>query len=152
MPRPGDHSDRLAGLAGQLCTSGFAVIALDHQGNGRSEGDRLHCERYQKYVDDVEQFVDLEVTNHITFTKIHDWKLSASCCCYTEGGLVRGDVSNATCTACSASFCSLSRHANSAPSRPCLRARLLIYAHLRCCRSRGTQAFPSYLASSSDTQ
>lgn len=62
FPRQGDHSERLCCLAETLCAAGVAVIALDHQGNGRSEGDRMHCERYERYVDDVETLVDGEVT------------------------------------------------------------------------------------------
>jgi len=56
----GDHCGRLFPLAQQLQACGFAVCTMDHQGNGRSEGDRMHVERYTDYVSDVERMVSLE--------------------------------------------------------------------------------------------
>jgi len=54
----GEHAERYAELARALAKSGFVVAALDHQGHGRSEGDRTYVEKFQDYVDDLLQFVE----------------------------------------------------------------------------------------------
>mmetsp|Transcript_25612 Transcript_25612/g.61741 ORF Transcript_25612/g.61741 Transcript_25612/m.61741 type:complete len:251 (+) Transcript_25612:244-996(+) len=57
----GDHCGRLFPLAELLQGAGYAVCTMDHQGNGRSEGERMHVERYKHYVRDVNRMVLLEV-------------------------------------------------------------------------------------------
>ena len=37
---------------------GFVVFAMDHQGHGRSGGDRAHVEAFDDFVDDYVQFID----------------------------------------------------------------------------------------------
>jgi len=49
----GEHCSRYEMVAETLTNAGFAVHALDHQGHGRSEGDRCHVEKFQHYVDDA---------------------------------------------------------------------------------------------------
>ncbi|KAH8066617.1 hypothetical protein JL722_1064 [Aureococcus anophagefferens] len=48
-----EHSGRYGALGAALAAAGYAVVALDHQGHGRSEGCRGHVERFAHYVDDV---------------------------------------------------------------------------------------------------
>lgn len=50
-----EHSGRYGALGAALAAAGYAVVALDHQGHGRSEGCRGHVERFAHYVDDVAQ-------------------------------------------------------------------------------------------------
>ena len=51
----GEHCGRYEALARQLCDKlGVAVVALDHQGHGKSEGDRLFVRDFDDFVDDVE--------------------------------------------------------------------------------------------------
>jgi len=49
----GEHCGRYEMVAQTLVNRGFAVSALDHQGHGRSEGDRAYAEQFQHLVDDV---------------------------------------------------------------------------------------------------
>jgi acylglycerol lipase len=51
-----EHSKRFHHVASHLNRAGLAVFAMDHQGFGRSEGDRGHVELFDHYVDDVEEF------------------------------------------------------------------------------------------------
>eukprot|EP01087_Luapelamoeba_hula_P004701 TRINITY_DN1463_c0_g2_i1.p1 TRINITY_DN1463_c0_g2~~TRINITY_DN1463_c0_g2_i1.p1 ORF type:complete len:325 (-),score=36.06 TRINITY_DN1463_c0_g2_i1:19-993(-) len=53
----GGHSQRNYELQQHCAKLGFAWFANDHQGFGRSEGDRGYVERFNHYVDDFEQFI-----------------------------------------------------------------------------------------------
>ena len=55
----GEHSGRYAGLGRALAEEGLTVAALDHQGFGRSEGDRAHIEKFDHYIGDVLQFLEI---------------------------------------------------------------------------------------------
>ena len=48
-----EHCGRYGVLAAALSARGYRVVAYDHQGHGRSEGDRAHVERFAHYVDDL---------------------------------------------------------------------------------------------------
>jgi len=48
-----DHSSRYDAFARGLVARGFAVYALDHQGHGRSEGERGYVERFADAQQDV---------------------------------------------------------------------------------------------------
>jgi len=54
----GEHAERYSELARCLIAEGTTVAALDHQGHGRSEGDRTFVEKFQDYVDDLLYFVE----------------------------------------------------------------------------------------------
>ena len=49
----GEHCARYDNLAKALNAIGFIVYGLDHQGHGRSEGDRLHLKQFGDFVEDV---------------------------------------------------------------------------------------------------
>jgi alpha-beta hydrolase superfamily lysophospholipase len=49
----GDHSDKYTGVARQLVESGYAVVAHDAHGQGRSDGFRGCADSIQHYVDNA---------------------------------------------------------------------------------------------------
>lgn len=53
----GEHCGRYELFASGLAAAGVAVVALDHQGHGTSEGDRGHIESLNDVVADVLQLV-----------------------------------------------------------------------------------------------
>lgn len=60
----GEHCARYDHLARALNTAGFVVYGLDHQGHGRSEGDRLHLKQFDDFVDDVMGLVRIAKTEN----------------------------------------------------------------------------------------
>jgi len=52
-----EHSRRFEHFAEMLNKKGIAVFGLDHQGFGRSEGDRGHVEDFNHYSDDVVDYM-----------------------------------------------------------------------------------------------
>lgn len=50
----GEHSARYDHVAGALCRAGYAVMAIDARGHGRSGGKRAHIKQYSDYVRDYE--------------------------------------------------------------------------------------------------
>lgn len=55
----GEHSGRYANLVERLLAASYAVYAIDHQGFGRSGGQRGHVGRFQDYAEDVHRFNQL---------------------------------------------------------------------------------------------
>ena len=47
------HSGYFEWPAEQFASQGFAAYALDHQGRGKSEGERFYVEKFSNWVDDV---------------------------------------------------------------------------------------------------
>lgn len=54
----GDHSGRYAHVAAALGEDGYATIAFDHRGHGKSSGPRGHVPSYDAFMDDVARLLD----------------------------------------------------------------------------------------------
>lgn len=54
----GEHGGRYQRLADDLIAQGFAVVAGDHRGHGRSGGLRGHVDPFDQYVDDLAVVVE----------------------------------------------------------------------------------------------
>jgi acylglycerol lipase len=54
-----EHIARYDYMADHLVPRGYAVYGLDHQGHGKSQGQRVFVERFQVYVDDLKTFHDM---------------------------------------------------------------------------------------------
>jgi alpha-beta hydrolase superfamily lysophospholipase len=59
-----DHSGRYRGPAEHFSARGYACYALDTRGHGRSEGPRVHVERFDAFVDDALAVRDLVRERH----------------------------------------------------------------------------------------
>ena len=59
-----EHSGRYETFASFLTAAGFAVYALDHQGHGASEGDRVHIQKFDDFTQDVLQFTNIVKERH----------------------------------------------------------------------------------------
>jgi acylglycerol lipase len=55
----GEHISRYDNLINNLVPKGFAVYGLDHEGHGKSEGQRIYVDRFQVYLDDLKTFYDM---------------------------------------------------------------------------------------------
>ena len=53
----GEHSSRYDHVAALLARAGYAVMAMDVRGHGRSAGPAAHVDRYDDYVRDVERLM-----------------------------------------------------------------------------------------------
>jgi acylglycerol lipase len=79
-----EHTGRYDSVALRFVEHGYHVFALDHQGQGLSEGERKHVERFSHYVDDLEQFVDERLaTNDGALAKLPRFILG-----HSMGGLI----------------------------------------------------------------
>jgi acylglycerol lipase len=79
----GEHSGRYDSLALSLTAEGYQVFAMDHQGQGGSEGDRCYVERFQDYVDDTQLFVKRVLTLRPTLGKLPKFLIG-----HSMGGLI----------------------------------------------------------------
>ncbi|MDY6918214.1 MAG: alpha/beta hydrolase [Chloroflexota bacterium] len=59
-----EHIGRYTNLVDYFVPRGYAVHGLDHCGHGRSEGLRVHVERFSDYVDDLKTFFDMVSDEH----------------------------------------------------------------------------------------
>lgn len=59
-----EYARRYEHVAQELTRKGFAVIAVDHQGHGQSEGDRCYFKKMEDLADDVLQLVRQEAPKH----------------------------------------------------------------------------------------
>lgn len=55
----GEHISRYDNLINHIVPKGYAVYGLDHQGHGKSEGQRIYVDRFQIYLDDLKTFYDM---------------------------------------------------------------------------------------------
>ncbi|MCX6007607.1 MAG: lysophospholipase [Chloroflexi bacterium] len=55
----GEHISRYDNLINHLVPRGYALYGLDHQGHGKSEGQRIYVNRFQVYLDDLKTFFDM---------------------------------------------------------------------------------------------
>jgi len=53
-----EHSGRYDHVARSLCSSGFAVVAFDLRGHGKSSGKRTYIDRFSDYLDDLGDVLD----------------------------------------------------------------------------------------------
>lgn len=53
-----EHSGRYECVASSFNSAGYSVFSLDHQGHGRSLGERFYVEAFQHYVQDYMEFID----------------------------------------------------------------------------------------------
>ena len=53
----GEHYQRYQHVVNRYLTNGFAVIAFDHRGHGKSSGQRGHIPSFQAAVRDIDHFV-----------------------------------------------------------------------------------------------
>lgn len=54
-----EHSDRYLPLVEHFVEKGVCVYALDHEGHGRSEGQRAYIRRFDDYVESLNTLVDI---------------------------------------------------------------------------------------------
>ncbi|HLK41098.1 MAG TPA: lysophospholipase [Polyangiaceae bacterium] len=54
-----EHGARYAHVAGAWAERGLATIAIDLRGHGRAQGERGRCVRFEEYLDDVTELVQL---------------------------------------------------------------------------------------------
>src|SRR5262245_17796575 len=54
----GEHSGRYSNLATALTDSGYALMAFDHRGHGKSQGPRGHTPSYDTLMDDIGRMLD----------------------------------------------------------------------------------------------
>jgi len=60
----GEHVGRYEHVAAWFARRGFAVCAMDHRGHGRSEGTRMHVDRFEDYLTDLREFVRVATEAH----------------------------------------------------------------------------------------
>jgi alpha-beta hydrolase superfamily lysophospholipase len=60
----GEHSGRYAHVAQALADGGFALMAVDWRGHGRSEGQRGHAAHYEAILDDIECLLQAAAGRH----------------------------------------------------------------------------------------
>ena len=54
----GEHSGRYEHLERALTAKGYAFYAYDHRGHGRSKGRRVHVDKFDDYLDDLQKVFD----------------------------------------------------------------------------------------------
>lgn len=60
----GEHVGRYEHVAAWFAARGFAVWGMDHRGHGRSEGRRMYVDRFDDYLADLAEFVQLVTEAH----------------------------------------------------------------------------------------
>ncbi|MBN1890205.1 MAG: lysophospholipase [Thermoflexales bacterium] len=60
----GEHSGRYAHLGTFLAQAGYALLAFDLRGHGKSDGQRGHAPSYECLLDDIAHFLSLATERH----------------------------------------------------------------------------------------
>lgn len=55
----GEHIARYDNLVNHLVPRGYALYGLDHEGHGKSQGQRVFVNRFQVYLDDLKTYHDM---------------------------------------------------------------------------------------------
>eukprot|EP00285_Hemiselmis_virescens_P009442 CAMPEP_0173381778 /NCGR_PEP_ID=MMETSP1356-20130122/4206_1 /TAXON_ID=77927 ORGANISM="Hemiselmis virescens, Strain PCC157" /NCGR_SAMPLE_ID=MMETSP1356 /ASSEMBLY_ACC=CAM_ASM_000847 /LENGTH=322 /DNA_ID=CAMNT_0014335787 /DNA_START=12 /DNA_END=980 /DNA_ORIENTATION=+ len=66
----GEYCNRYEHVAKMFNEKGYAVYSMDHQGHGRSEGDRLYVERFEDYCKDYFQYIELTLGSDASLGKL----------------------------------------------------------------------------------
>lgn len=75
-----EHSGRYMNIVNHFVPLGYAIYAFDHIGHGKSEGTRVHVERFEVYIRSVKTFVDM----------VRQWQPDKPICIigHSMGGLI----------------------------------------------------------------
>lgn len=65
-----EHSQRYEEIGSRLAGEGYALYAMDHQGHGCSEGDRMHVKWFADYVEDLQEFTRMAIACHPRDTRV----------------------------------------------------------------------------------
>jgi len=87
VPGKGEHTARYDALGYLLSSQGYHVFALDHQGQGGSEGDRCYVERFQDYVDDYQLFINRMLGQRAELNSVPKFLVG-----HSMGGLIAAHV------------------------------------------------------------
>ena len=60
----GEHSGRYAHVADFFNKNGYAVLAMDNRGHGKSGGKRGHTPSFESYLDDIDMFLNYAKTKN----------------------------------------------------------------------------------------
>ena len=78
-----EHAGRYDSVALMLVQAGYHCFALDHQGQGGSEGNRKYVERFSDYVDDLQLFIKRMLTQTPDLSQLPRFILG-----HSMGGLI----------------------------------------------------------------
>lgn len=59
-----EHSGRYGDTAGYFVSRGYAVYGLDHQGHGKSPGQRCYVDSFSRYTEDLAAFLEIVRSRH----------------------------------------------------------------------------------------
>jgi alpha-beta hydrolase superfamily lysophospholipase len=62
----GEHQNRYGHVAAWFAERGFVVLAFDYRGHGRSDGPRVHVDRFDAFVEDLALFRAKATSDHPT--------------------------------------------------------------------------------------
>ncbi|OQS07143.1 alpha/beta-hydrolase [Thraustotheca clavata] len=86
----GEHCSRFEDFFQNLANSSIAVFAMDHQGHGKSEGERWDIDCFEHFLDDVSQFTG------IIRNRFADRQLKYTIGGISFGGLLAANIASMT--------------------------------------------------------